>query len=206
MYIENQTEFLLSAALYKCKNLEDARDLTQDTLLAALDFLSKGNTINDIKGWLLTVLNRKFYYMLRKKYKISIVSMGEEIADDIDYFNAIEDSQEAESVRRAVAYLSKLHREVIVRYYMNGDNIEKISHELNVPQGTVKSRLSTGRRLIKKELEIMENYAKQSYEPVNLHIWFSGTSGINGSPQSLKTGGLIAAPTTNRRDYWFFMH
>jgi RNA polymerase sigma-70 factor (ECF subfamily) len=38
----------------------------------------------------------------------------------------------------------------------------------------------------------MENYTKQSYEPVNLHIWFSGWSGVNGRPSSLTTGGLIA--------------
>jgi RNA polymerase sigma-70 factor (ECF subfamily) len=192
--IENQIDFLLSAALNKCGNLEDAQDLTQDTLLAALTYLSNGNPINDIRGWLLTVLNRKFYYKLRQKYKISIVSIGEEteLTDETDYYESIGNSDEAESLRRAVAHLSKLHREVIVRYYMNRDSIEKIARELGTPQGTVKSRLSTGRKLLKKELDNMENYTKQSYEPVNLHIWFSGWSGVNGRPSSLTTGGLIA--------------
>ena len=78
--IENQIDFLLSAALVKCGNLEDAQDLTQDTLLAALTYLSKGNKIHEIRGWLLTVLNRKFYFRLRQKYKISIVSIGEDVA------------------------------------------------------------------------------------------------------------------------------
>ena len=194
--IENQIDFLLSAALNKCGNLEDARDLTQDTLLAALTYLSKGNSINDIRGWLLTVLNRKFYYKLRQKYKISIVSIGDEteLTDETDYFETVnsDNSDEAESLRRAVAYLSKLHREVIVRYYMNGESVERIANELSVPQGTVKSRLSTGRKLLKKELDNMETYTKQSYDPVDLHIWFSGWSGINGRPQSLTGGGLIA--------------
>jgi RNA polymerase sigma-70 factor (ECF subfamily) len=141
--IENQIDFLLSAALNKCGNLEDAQDLTQDTLLAALTYLSNGNPINDIRGWLLTVLNRKFYYKLRQKYKISIVSIGEEteLTDETDYYESIGNSDEAESLRRAVAHLSKLHREVIVRYYMNRDSIEKIARELGTPQGTVKSRL-----------------------------------------------------------------
>ena len=191
--IENEIDFLLSAALNKCGNLEDAQDLTQDTLLAALAYLSKGNLIHDIRGWLLTVLNRKFYLKLRQKYKISVVSMGEgvELTDETDYFETIGNSEAAESLRRAVAYLSKLHREVIIRYYMNGDSVEKVAHDLGVPQGTVKSRLSTGRKLLKKEL-YMENYTKQSYEPVNLHIWFSGWSGIDGKPVSLRADGLIA--------------
>lgn len=98
--IENQIDFLLSAALKKCGNLEDAQDLTQDTLLAAMTYLSNGKTINDLKGWLLTVLNRKFYYKLRQKYKISIVSIGDdtELADETDYFENIEKSEEAEAV------------------------------------------------------------------------------------------------------------
>ena len=192
--IENQTDFLFSAALSKCGNPEDAHDLTQDTLLAALTYLAKGNSIHDIRGWLLTVLNRKFYYKLRQKYKISIVSIGEEteITDETDYFEAIEKSDEAESLRRAVVYLSKLHREVIVRYYMNGDSVEKVARELGVPQGTVKSRLSAGRKILKKELDNMENYTKQSYEPVRMHIWNSGMHGINGEPYSLIAGDLIA--------------
>ena len=192
--IENQIDFLLSAALNKCGNLEDAQDLTQDTLLAALTYISKGYEIHDIRGWLLTVLNRKFYYKLRQKYKISLVSLGPEteLTDESDCFESIVNSDEIESLRRAVAYLSKIHREVIVRYYMNGNSVEKVAHSLGIPQGTVKSRLSAGRKILKKELDNMENYTKQSYEPVNLHIWFSGWSGVNGRPESLTTGGLIA--------------
>ena len=192
--IENQIGFLLSAALSKCGNLEDAQDLTQDALLAALAYLSKGNLINDVRGWLLTVLNRKFYYKLRQKYKISIVSIGEEteLPDETDYFEAIGNSDEAESLRRAVAYLSKLHREAIVRFYMNGESVKRIARELGIPQGTVKSRLSTGRKLLKKELGNMDSYTKQSYEPVNLHIWFSGWSGINDEPRSFVRDNLIA--------------
>lgn len=75
--LEKQTEFLLLAALRKCGNLEDAQDITQDTLLAALTYLSNGNTISDMRGWLLTVLNRKYYYILRQKYKFPVVSPDE---------------------------------------------------------------------------------------------------------------------------------
>ena len=192
--IENHIDFLLSAALNKCGNLEDAQDLTQDTLLAALTYISNGNTIHDIKGWLFTVLNRKFYYKLRQKYKISVVSIDDEteIIDETNLIENILQIDEVESVRRSIAYLSKLHREVIVRHYMNGNSVEKIARELGVPQGTVKSRLSTGREKIKKELDNMENYQKQSYEPIYLRVTNSGNHGINGEPGSLVNDDLIA--------------
>jgi len=192
--IESHTNFLLSAALNKCRNLEDAQDLTQDTLLAALTYISNGNVINDARGWLLTVLNRKFYYKLRQKYKISVVSIGSEtdIIDETNFIENIVKTDDAEAIRRSIAYMSKLHREVIVRHYMNGDSVEKIANELGVPQGTVKSRLSTGRDKIKKELDNMETYTKQSYEPINLYVANSGNSGMNDEPGSLVNNDLIA--------------
>jgi len=191
--LENHTGFLLSAALNKCRNLEDAQDLTQDTLLAALTYISNGSAINDAKGWLLTVLNRKFYYKLRQKYKISIVSIGNEtdIIDETNFTESIATTDEAESVRRSIAYLSKLHREVVIRHYMNGQSVETIACELGIPPGTVKSRLSTGREKLKKELNDMETYNKQSYEPICLYVANSGNSGINNEPSSLVNNDLI---------------
>lgn len=191
--LENQTEFLLSAALAKCGNLDEAQDLTQDTLLAALDYFEKGGEIKEMRGWLLTVMNRRFYQNLRKKYKMPTITIGEsfDILDEKDYFENIGQTSEAEQVRKAVAYLAKIHREVIIRHYMRGESVQKIADALNIPQGTVKSRLSAGREQLKKEL-IMDNYEKQSYEPIHLIINNSGRSGINGEPWSLVKDDLIA--------------
>lgn len=192
--LENQTDFLLSAAVRKCGNLEDAQDITQDTMLSALVYISKGNVINDLRGWLLTVLNRTYYAMLRKKYKMATVTIGQDfdIADEKDHFETIGATDEAESVRRGIAYLSKLYREVVVRHYMNGESVEKIARELGIPEGTVKSRLSAGRERIKKEIDDMDNYVKQSYEPVKLYVSNSGDSSIKGEPGSLVNNDLIA--------------
>lgn len=198
--LENQIDFLLSAAVRKCGNLEDAQDITQETMLSALIYISKGNVINDLRGWLLTVLNRTYYAMLRKKYKMATVTIGEnfDITDEKDYFEAIGSTEEAESVRRGIAYLSKLYREVVVRHYMNGESVEKIAGDLGIPEGTVKSRLSAGRERLKnelcsfKEIDNMDNYAKQSYEPIRLHISNSGNGGMNDEPRSLVQDDLIA--------------
>ncbi len=72
--LENQTDFLLSAAISRCGDVETARDLTQETLLAALSYQKNGGDIRDLRGWLLTVMNRKYYDLLRKKYNRSSLS------------------------------------------------------------------------------------------------------------------------------------
>ncbi|HAN21115.1 MAG TPA: hypothetical protein DCP51_05500, partial [Clostridiales bacterium] len=191
--LEKYIDFVLSIALNKCRNLDDARDLTQDTLISALKYLSVGKLITDYKAFLISILNRRFYDSLRKKYKLPTVCFDTlpEMAYEKDDFNSIYDTSDAEELRCQIAFLSKLYREVIVRHYMNGESVEKIANELNIPSGTVKSRLSSGRDQIKKGFNNMDTYSKQSYEPQVLYIGISGTRGLNGEPSSITDNNAI---------------
>lgn len=192
--LENYIEFLLSAALQRCGNIYDAEDLTQETLLAALSYMACGKDIQDVKAWLLVVMGRKFNDMLRKRYKQPIVSIGDDfdIVDENATIQLNDEDDEAENVREAVAYLAKNYREVIVRYYMNGQSVSQIASELGIPEGTVKSRLHLGRDHVKKGISDMEKYTKQSYSPITLHISYSGNPGLNGEPITLIKNDLIA--------------
>lgn len=196
--IENQMEFLLSAALRRCGNLADAEDLTQETLLSALLTEAKGGQIDNLRGWMLTVMERKYFDMLRKRYRQPYVSIGEafgiidEASRPEDCLAAEAAADEAVRVRREVAFLGEMYREVIVRHYMDGQSIAEIAGALGIPQGTVKSRLSFGRSRMKKGMDDMEHYDVRSYRPVRLFISNSGCSGMAGEPASLVYDDLIA--------------
>ena len=192
--LENQIDFLFSAALKKCGNFHDAEDLTQETLLCALSYTAKENCIEDMRAWLLTVLNHKWNDQLRRKYRQPVIGIGDgfDIMDDGEEILNVEMAEEAEQVRKAIAYLEKTYREVIVRHYMNGEKIEKIAEELNIPEGTVKSRLFDGREKIRKGMENMESYTRQSYSPVTLKVLNSGKNGRNNEPGLLVNRDLLA--------------
>lgn len=192
--LENHIEFLLSAALQKCGDIYTAEDLTQETLLAALSCMARGKEIRDMRAWLLVVMNRRFNDMLRKRYRQPVVSIGEDfdIVDENAAIQPADEDGEAENVRKAVACLAKIYREVIVRFYMNGQSVSRIASELGIPEGTVKSRLRLGRNQVKKGIRDMEKYAEQSYSPVTLHLSYSGRSGLNGEPTALVEKDLIA--------------
>ena len=192
--LEEQIEFLLSAALGKCGDPYEAEDLTQDTLLAALICLSKGKEIRDLRGWLLTVLNNKWNDRLRKKYRQPIVSIGEgfDVATEDEELLRIGETDQGEQVRKAVAFLGKLHREAVVRHYMHGESIAEIAAALNVPAGTVKRRLHDGREELKKGITRMENFTEQSYRPITLQLYHSGNWGRNKEPISLIQNDLLA--------------
>lgn len=194
--IENIMNYLFSAALKKCGNFDDAEDLTSEVLLAALKYPKE---IRDIKKWLSAVLNRKYYDMLRRKYKLPTVSISLVPEDMLPCEEENSDVPSSEEIRREVAYLSGKYREVIVRHYLNGEKVQSIADKLGIPKGTVLSRLSAGREQIRKGFDSMERYEKQSYQPERLEITCNGCMGLNGEPQSpvnddmMKQNILIAA-------------
>ncbi len=179
-------DYLLQTALYKVQNIADAEDLVQETLVAGLVAIHQKKQIDNPKSWLLTVLNRKYYNMLRKKYRNPIVSI--DMAGEIPVFDPvseqIEQSEDAENIRRCLAQLTGLYRQVMVRYYMHGESVKQIAASLGIPENTVKSRLDTGRKHIGKDFT-MENYTKQSYEPETLWISICGREGLADEPFSL---------------------
>ena len=186
--IENIMNYLFSAALKKCGNFEDAEDLTSETMLAALKY---PNEIKDIKKWLSSVLNHKYYDMLRRKYKLPTVSINL-ISEDIpDFEEEQADAPSDDEIRREVAYLSGKYREVIVLHYLNGEKVQNIADKLGIPKGTVLSRLSTGREQIRKGFDSMERYKKQSYQPERLEITCNGCTGLNNEPFSLTEGDML---------------
>ena len=187
--IENYTKYLFSLAMQKCQNLQEAEDLTQDVLLAALSYTAD---IGNIKAWLSSVLNHKYYDMLRRKYKIPTVSIDIVPEESEPFVDAeIENRPCADAVRREVAYLAKKYREVIVRHYLQGEKVQHIADDMGIPKGTVLSRLSTGREQIRKGFDEMENYEKQSYQPERLEISYHGRQGFHEEPWSLVANDLM---------------
>lgn len=179
-------DYLFKTAMFKVSNIEDAEDLVQETMVAALVTISQNKPIDNPKNWLTTVLHRKYYDLLRRKYRkgtVSIDIIGEvPVCDEIS--EKIEQSEDAENIRRCLANLTELYRQVMVRYYMHGESVKQIAKALNIPENTVKSRLDTGRKHIRKDFN-MEKYTKQSYEPETLWVSICGRSGLNDEPFSV---------------------
>ncbi len=116
---------LLNKAVSICGSLADAADITQDALLCALKFMQTNPPPHNMQAWLYTVLKRRYYDLLRKKYRCPTVSL--DIAEDIPFsgetFSGIEHSEEAEQIRRSLALQTEIYRNVLVRFYMRGESV-----------------------------------------------------------------------------------
>lgn len=187
-------DMLFRVALSKTHNADEADELIQETYLGVLSAIRGGKVIENPKAYLLSTLNNRFFMSLRKKYRISIVSfdvLPYELLADEDCFSDIDNTDEAMFIRKALAFMAQIYREVMIRYYMQNQSVETIANELDIPKGTVLSRLDVGRKKVKKGVEQMENYAKQSYQPEKLTIGINGRTGQGGEPFSCVKGALI---------------
>ena len=183
-------EYLYYLAEKRYNDCPDIDTLVQDTLTALIVKISLGKSIEHPKGFLSAVLKNKYNAWLREKYRVECVEYSDSAISDT--YNEIEEkeetwrrSEEYEAVRREIGRLICIYREVIVRHYVHGQQVEQVARELGIPRGTVLSRLSAAKDQIKEGLENMEKYSQISYEPQTATISIWGNAGLKGEPSSL---------------------
>ena len=161
--------------------------LVQDSIVAFFLQEEKGTAIAHPRAMLSGILRHKYNDWLRRKYRNRLVSYEYDLPEDIEAEPEIEaHGEEYEQVRREIGRLMRIYREVTVRYYVRGQSVDEIAADMDIPRGTVLSRLSKARDQIKEGLTNMEKYSSVSYEPKNLSLGIWGyCAPYSGEPFSL---------------------
>lgn len=129
-----------------------AMDLVQDTFLT---FLRKGDSVRDvskIKSWLFTTLYRAFLRQHKRSHRqveMETVTIEETHADE--YVHPVRGIQAGEAVQ-ALESLEARYREPLTLFFMEDLSYKEISAILDLPIGTVMSRLSRGKEVLKRAL------------------------------------------------------
>jgi len=147
-------------ALRLTGNPADAEDLVQDTTLRAYRSWDRFTLGTNAKGWLLTILRNLFINEYRRRRRhpetvdldtIEPFAVFEKVQED-DPQGAFFDHIVDEEVLRAVDALPEVFREAVTLSDVEGLSYEEIAKVLDVPVGTVKSRLYRGRRMLQGKL------------------------------------------------------
>lgn len=147
-----------------------AEDLVSDTVLRAFDRWEQYTLGTNARAWLFTILYRLFVTRLRldKRERPLLASQDEgphyEVVGDPDPEGAYFDSIIDEEVTGAIESLPKHFREAVLLSDVHDFRYAEIAEILGVPEGTAKSRLFRGRRLLQKKLlgyAIAMGYVKQ---------------------------------------------
>ncbi|HZD56481.1 MAG TPA: sigma-70 family RNA polymerase sigma factor [Anaerolineales bacterium] len=138
---------------------EAAADLLQDVFLRLHRFAGRVDESRPLEPWLYRVTaNLSYTWVKRRKRWFSPL---EDIAEWLSGnkkqtpHHLAELDEESQQVRQAISTLPLRQRVVIVLYYINDLSLLEISEILEVPEGTVKSRLHYGRQALKKHLGTM---------------------------------------------------
>lgn len=128
---------------------EDCEDAVQGAILKAYNNLGTLKKEQYFKTWLVRILINECYNLKRKE--CPVVSYEEYF--EYDKADVEKDYSE---LYLAIQKLPERIRITIVLHYVEGYSVEEIKEILKIPSGTVKSRLSKGRKLLKIKLENME--------------------------------------------------
>jgi len=162
---------LYNTAYRMTRNAEDAEDLVQETYLKAYRYYDKFTEGTNLKAWLFRILKNTFINSYRKKQSEPLRSAFADIEDSFESQISSEAKGRLpnpeediladvldEDVQRALEDLPEDYRMVVLLADLEGFSYQEIAEILDIPPGTVMSRLYRARRRLEDE---MLKYARE---------------------------------------------
>lgn len=157
---------LYRTAVSMTKNAGDAEDLVQDTFLRAFQFFDQFQGGTNARAWLFRIMTNLYINSYRRRTREPERVSYDEL-EDFYLYNRLSDAQtyggaspedlvmqrvQTDAIRDAIEKLPDEYRDTVVLADLSELSYQEISEILDVPIGTVRSRLSRGRRLVQKAL------------------------------------------------------
>ena len=158
---ERYSKSLFRTACLICGNPDDAEDVLQETFVTCVLHIGELRREESFRYWIFRILTRHARKLVREKGFSIPTSEIEEEADRSqvllgDAGSGIDGLLERRVLEDALAALSPGQREVIVLYYYQDMSVREIASVLRIFEGTVKSRLHAGRKVLKSALQDAE--------------------------------------------------
>lgn len=154
MYQE-QADYVYNLAFRLCGSKSDADDVFQDAFIRVYRFLP-GFRGDSLRGWLRRIVMNAFHDARHKVRRLIPVEepAQADLADVSDEPGAILEQKGLDgTLERALARLPDEHRSILVLRAIDDLSYEEMAEALDVPVGTVRSRLSRARTALRKLLE-----------------------------------------------------
>lgn len=165
MHIENELLALQSNmknfALSLTLNQEEAEDLLQDTTLRVLNNKEKYTENINFKGWVLTIMKNIFINNYRKIVRNQTII---DTTEDLYHLNLPQDSgfaspessYDTSEIQRSIDSFADEYR-IPFSMHVQGYKYEEIAEHMDLPLGTVKSRIFLARKRLQEQLKDYRN-------------------------------------------------
>jgi RNA polymerase sigma factor (sigma-70 family) len=155
--LHNHSVSLQSFALNFTKDIEDANDLVQDTMVKAVTYYSKFKEGTNLKGWLFTIMKNTFINNYRRLVKTNaLITQSDDISSANLHYSASSNMSESKfvigDINKALQTLQPEYYVPFIKYF-EGYKYHEIADMLEIPIGTVKTRIHVARQILKKYLK-----------------------------------------------------
>ena len=157
---------LYGGALRMTRNPQDAEDLVQETYLKAYKNFDSFTPGTNLKAWLYRIMTNTYINTYRKKQRRPLVTSADDVTDSQLYTSSSHDSTGLESaevealkampnskISEALNALNEDYRMVVYYADVEGLAYKEIAEVLDIPMGTVMSRLHRGRKQLRGMLK-----------------------------------------------------
>ncbi|MFZ4797824.1 MAG: RNA polymerase sigma factor [Bacteroidia bacterium] len=169
--VQREAKSLRKYAYQLTRNIDDTDDLVQETMLKAFTYEDKFQEGTNLKGWLYTIMKNTFINNYRRMVKRNtfIDSTNNEYFIDSFAVTEVNKGEQKFIMQDIEACIEKLPLNLKTPFTMsfNGYKYEEIAVMLNIPIGTVKTRIFVAKRELKGQLGVyakMYGYDKISEE------------------------------------------
>ena len=130
-----------------------AWQVLQETWVKVLQGINRLREPRKLPLWLYSIVRKTAISHLRAEYKEQALFETDANASNIEHDNCELNLDNADQVHYGLAQISLSHREILTLFFLQDLSLEEIAGLLNIPRGTVKSRLHYARRALRAVLE-----------------------------------------------------
>lgn len=146
---------------YKVSVKEDAEDILQETYVQAFNSIDSLKDEEAFRPWLISIARNKVNDYYRKKADVTEVPFDDAVIQYVTINRPVNTS-----VSETMKLLDDEERELLHLYYWEDMSVKDIARELNIPEGTVKSRLHKARKSFEKKYPKEELHMKRLPEKI----------------------------------------
>lgn len=143
---------------------ETAADLLQEVFLRLYRFAKRIDPDRPLEPWLYRMtVNLSYTWVKRRRWLQPLEDIADWLAGDRRQQPSVqyEENETIDLVAKAITHLPLPQRSVIVLYYINDCSLQEVSEILDIPAGTVKSRLHYARLTLKEYMNIHGDTKKE---------------------------------------------
>jgi len=154
-HLSPHVPILYKSAIRMCGNPENAQDLVQEVLYAAIKHFDQLKDPEKTKPWMFSILRNLFLREIEKTKKRVEIEF-DSICDRLSGGHNIEEeflrAELKSSIRDVLNTLEEKLRLPLTKFFFDGLSYKEISDCMNIPIGTVMSRIARAKVHLKKEL------------------------------------------------------